>query len=45
MFPMSIFINGENVSETLTGLSIISQKLFEKKLDMPAPEFTAFVPH
>ena len=42
---MSIFINGENVSETLTGLSTISQKLFEKKLDMPAPESMAFAPH
>lgn len=34
---MPISINGENVSETLTGLSVISQKWFEKKLDMPAP--------
>ena len=42
---VSIFINGGNVSETLAGLSIISQKLFEKKQDMPAPEFMAFAPH
>lgn len=34
--------NEQNVSETLTGLFIISQKLLENKLDMPTPKFIIF---